>query len=258
MSLNDPETASEFYERLGRFSGLSQPEQILRAAWFQHNIKAKPRFQPKDITAFFAELNLAPPNVHPNIKKLCERRPKALLWDKNGYYLEGSLHRKLSDSIAPKHESTTTYQTAQALRGLSDDVKDPLQRTFLAETFNCYRVGAFRATIVMAWNLAYDHLLRWLLVDPVRINNFNLSLSQKYPKKSVIVKDRDSFADIKEFEVVETAQHAKLISKNVADILKEKLKRRNAAAHPSDLLITQAQADDVITDLVHNVVRKLD
>jgi hypothetical protein len=36
--------------------------------------------------------------------------------------------------------------------------------------------------------------------------------------------------------------------------LREKLKRRNAAAHPSLVVITQAQADDVVTDLVNNVL----
>ena len=62
---------------------------------------------------------------------------------------------------------------------------------------------------------------------------------------------------MKEFEAIETAYHARLINKNVSEILKEKLKKRNAAAHPSGLIVTQAQADDVITDLVNNIVLKL-
>lgn len=57
--------------------------------------------------------------------------------------------------------------------------------------------------------------------------------------------------------VSRVAQHAKLISKNIADIMREKLKRRNAAAHPSNVTFTQAQADDTITDLVHNVIARL-
>ena len=64
-------------------------------------------------------------------------------------------------------------------------------------------------------------------------------------------------ADLKEFEAIETFQHTKLLSKNTCDILREKLKRRNAAAHPSAIKVTQAQADDVVTDLVNNVILPL-
>lgn len=44
---------------------------------------------------------------------------------------------------------------------------------------------------------------------------------------------------------------------NVVEILESKLKRRNSVAHPSTIVVTQAQADDVITDLVNNVVLTL-
>jgi hypothetical protein len=36
-----------------------------------------------------------------------------------------------------------------------------------------------------------------------------------------------------------------------------KLERRNIAAHPSQVVIVQHQADDLITDLVNNVVLAL-
>lgn len=55
-------------------------------------------------------------------------------------------------------------------------------------------------------------------------------------------------------EVIEICRTAKLISKNICDILKEKLGRRNKAAHPTRISISQQQADDVVTDLVINVV----
>ena len=212
--------------------------------------------QPKDVTAFFTELSLSPPNVHVNMKRLCERKPKVLLWDRSGYYLEGNTFRNLSDTLAITQEPVT-HITSKALHGLSDLVRDTLQRSFLAETIACYRAGAFRATIVMAWNLAFDHFLRWILSAPERLLAFNQSFAHKYPKKQISIGEMDDLAEVKEYEVIETAYHAKLISKNVAEIMKEKLKRRNAAAHPSNVVITQAQADDVVTDLIHNVVAKL-
>ena len=39
--------------------------------------------------------------------------------------------------------------------------------------------------------------------------------------------------------------------------LSEKLGKRNMAAHPSLVVITQYQAEDVISDLVNNVILKL-
>ena len=44
---------------------------------------------------------------------------------------------------------------------------------------------------------------------------------------------------------------------NIIKILKEKLVKRNIAAHPSSVVVVQSQADDVVTDLVNNVVLAL-
>jgi hypothetical protein len=40
-------------------------------------------------------------------------------------------------------------------------------------------------------------------------------------------------------------------------VLKEKLEKRNTAAHPSDMTISSIAAEDVIFDLVENVILKL-
>jgi hypothetical protein len=46
----------------------------------------------------------------------------------------------------------------------------------------------------------------------------------------------------------------RLLNKNTVAILKDKLTRRNTAAHPSRITVTQHQADDAISDLVLNVI----
>jgi hypothetical protein len=61
----------------------------------------------------------------------------------------------------------------------------------------------------------------------------------------------------KESEVIAVFRTGRLLSKNVVEILEAKLKRRNTVAHPSIIVVTQAQADDAITDLVNNVVLAL-
>lgn len=256
MHPQNEENISDFYERLARFEGLSQSDQILRAAWFVQTSQKSHRFQPKDITGFFSQLSLSPPNVHTNLARHCERKPATILWDRGGYYLEGKCFRALSDTLSIKL-GVVQHITSQSLHGLADKLGQVAQRSYLAETMNCYRAGAFRASVVMAWNLAYDHLTRWLITEPARLSAFNASLSVKYPKTSSLISSLDNMSGVKEFAVVETAHHANLINKHMNDLLKEKLKRRNAAAHPSDLIITQAQADDMITDLINNVIAKL-
>jgi len=124
----------------------------------------------------------------------------------------------------------------------------------LQEALACYRVGAFRASIVMTWNLAYDHLRRWIMSDSNRLAALNAAILVRYPKKALTIALADDFDDLKESEILEACRTAKLLSKNVFDILKEKLGRRNKAAHPSSIVVSQHQADDTITDLVNNVL----
>ena len=47
------------------------------------------------------------------------------------------------------------------------------------------------------------------------------------------------------------------INDDTFKMLKAKLDRRNTAAHPSNLIIMQPQADDMISDLVNNVILAL-
>src|SRR5215467_8872662 len=110
----------------------------------------------------------------------------------------------------------------------------------------------------MTWNLAFDHLLRWILKDAKRLADFNAAIPRRYPKKSPFaIITQEHFEELKEPEVIEICNSAFLMSGNIIKILKEKLTKRNTAAHPSSVVVVQSQADDVVTDLVNNVVLAL-
>jgi hypothetical protein len=110
----------------------------------------------------------------------------------------------------------------------------------------------------MTWNLAYSHLLHWILGDTQRLTDFNTAIPRRYPKKAgLIMAKYDDFEELKEFEVIEVCNTASLVSSNIIRILKEKLGKRNTVAHPASVLVVQSQADDVVTDLVNNVVLAL-
>ncbi len=182
---------------------------------------------------------------------MAAKKPPELLRSKGGYKLQGSIRRTLD---AKYGQAETTVAVTGLLSSLPAKISDLAEQSFFSEALDCYRVKAFRAAIVMTWVLAFAHLSDWIVSDATQLSAFNGATAVRFPKKNLIVRGVDDLVELKEFEIIEVARTAKLISKNVGDILRDKLKRRNMAAHPSRVQITQAQADDVITDLVNNVV----
>jgi hypothetical protein len=140
-------------------------------------------------------------------------------------------------------------------------VSDEGERRFLSEALVCYKHQAFRAAIVMTWNLAYDHMLGWIMADPQRLSDFNTAMARRFAndrkKAALAIAQHEDFEELKEFESIEIGGTANLYSSSVKKILLDKLTKRNMAAHPSLVEVTRAQADDTITDLVNNIVLKL-
>lgn len=245
----------EFFDSQNRFSGLTINEQICRVAWFIHKVRKRDRFTPKMVADEFRALHISPPQTSVYLPRLADRKPALLLYDKNGYFLEGRERKRLDDLLAP---NTTSAAVSQLLSGLVDQISDGPERVFLDEAIRCYRVAAFRASIVMTWNLAYDHLRSWIVSDASRLAAFNDGAKRRFTKSPKIeIRTSDDFDDFKESEFIDACSTGKIISKNLEQMLREKLKRRNMAAHPSTIAILQPQADDVISDLVRNVLIQL-
>ena len=108
----------------------------------------------------------------------------------------------------------------------------------------------------MAWNLTYDHLCEFVLrTDLLR---FNTQLPKTYPKADIIsVAKRDDFSVLKESQVLQVCASSGIISGSLHKILKEKLDRRNVAAHPSGVTILEPTAEEIIRDLIENIVLRL-
>lgn len=245
----------DFFESENRFKGLSNYEQICRVAWFIHRTLKKERFSPRDIADQFRLLHINPPQMNVCLPRLADKKPPLMLWDKRGYYLEGRERKRLDDLCAP---SATSAAVSGLLGSLTLSVSDGPERVFLEEAIRCYRVAAFRASIVMVWNLAYDHLRQWVFYDKTRLQEFNEGAAKRFTNspKAIVVKIED-FDDFKESEFIDACATGKVLAKNLETMLREKLKRRNMAAHPSMIVISQPQADDVISDLVQNIILAL-
>jgi len=249
-------TLEELARKVPNFAALNHAEKIKLFIWWLHTYDGKSYVQPKDVGGCYTKLSLSPPaDVASFFRSFLERSPKQLLKNSEGYRLE----RGITDALTEKYgQRDSTIHVDKLLTTLPAKLAKPDERTYLEETLICFRNKAFRAAVVMAWNLAYDHLCHWILADKDRLADFNARSPLRYPKeKYPPVVQREDLTEMKESHVIAIALSAGLITTNVFRVLDEKLTRRNMAAHPSDVSTLQPTAEEVIRDLIENVVLKL-
>jgi hypothetical protein len=244
----------DLINKVSGFDQLSPRDKIKIFAWFLHAYRDRETFDNTAIRACFAELHLADPNVAKYLPRMVDY--KDLVKTKGNFKLERSVRVDLDKKYGVHH---SVVAVNRILTDLPEKVPRIDERSFLQEAMKCYRIEAYRSCIVMTWNLAYAHLLDWILNDDNRLAAFNAAIPKRYPKKVVTqISSYDEFLDeLKEREVIEICGSGGLFNSNILKILKEKLDRRNIVAHPSTVVVVQSQADDVVTDLVNNVVLAL-
>jgi hypothetical protein len=229
-------------------------DKIKHFAWFVQTQQQQSKFTAVDIQQCYDKLHYASPtNLRNLLKQMAAKRPPDLLRDNSGYRIEGRCKEELDKKYGQRQATIVVDAMLQSLPG---KISDQAERIFLSEALVCYRHEPFRATIVMTWNLALDHLLNWILAN--HLLAFNGAISARYPKRAgIVMNKKDDFDEFKESEVIEVCGKAGIINDNTKRILNDKLTRRNMAAHPSTVEITRYQAEDVISDLVNNVILKL-
>ena len=242
---------SEFVSAVPGFDAMADREKVRHFGWFLHTHRKMQVFATGDIRKCFEELRLVPPNVSLQLIRMAEAKPPRFIRSKGKYKLH---RREMTELDGLYGTHPTTIAASKLLTDLPATVPDLAERAFLQEAIDCYKVKAYRAAIVMTWNLTYDHLIRWIFADPVRLASLNIALVKRFSKKAPTLTALEDFENLKEFDVIESCGTARLISSNLVKILKEKLTRRNMAAHPSSIVVIEPQANDVITDLVNNVV----
>lgn len=244
-------------EELSRVAELpvkGHPDRILALGWWFHVHNGNNTFTGAQLSAYYAKLHLDPPSAFGGyLTRLVETKPPKLLKSAGGYRLHVSARQQLDATLGAR---PATVVVRHLLASLSAQLSIGTERVFLEEAIKCFEVEAYRAAIVMTWNLAYDHLCAWVLAGHVAA--FNVQMPKTAPKcRLAAIATRDGFAELKESEVVQICKSAGIVSDNIGKILKERLDRRNIAAHPSTVVFTQVQAEDFILDLVNNVVLKL-
>jgi hypothetical protein len=134
-------------------------------------------------------------------------------------------------------------------------VSDQQRKEFLAEAISCLEVQARRATVILAWIAALDHMYDYVLKHGLA--DFNVALARQPGKLGqMTIAKKDDLAEMKESDFIMVSRSAKLISNDVRKILDEKLGFRNSCAHPSSIAVGDSKVLSFIEDLVENVIAK--
>jgi hypothetical protein len=251
-------TLEELIRNVSGFDAMQHVDRTKLFAWYLHTQKGMEHVMPADISRCYEAAHLSgPKNIPQQLAQLVAKKPSEMLKNKSGYRLE----KRIRDDFDKKYgQRAITVEVTNLLRSLPSQLPDMSERTYLDEALKCFSIGAFRAAIVMTWNLAYYHLLDFIIKN--RLADFNsrwpMVFQGHHTKGSKTITRMGDFGDmLKESEVIKIARSASVISHDVAKILEDKLGRRNSAAHPSGVKIEQLQAEEFIDDLVKNVVVKI-
>ena len=233
------------------FGRWTHSDRIRLFAWFLHSTYKLDRFQTPDITRCFDDLHVErPSNTSQLLAQLTEQGH--LLKDGAGWRLAREPRDKLEQKYGQRAETVAVDRLLSELPGRITDVAC---REYLEEALICFRSGAFRAAVIMTWNVTYGHLVSVLAARS--LPRFNAQMSTMFGGKKKPVGSVDDFQKLKESEVIEVCNAGGLISKEVAKVLDEKLGKRNTAAHPSGATVDKLQAEAFISDLVKNALLKI-
>src|SRR5262249_6240799 len=143
------------------------------------------------------------------LKSLVDRSPPHVIQSRHGYKLEQRTAQALSDKYGRRE---TAVRVEKLLLELPATLPNLQERKSMEETMVCFRHVAFRSSVFMAWNLAFDHLCYWILADAKRLADFNARMPIRFPKiKYPDVTKREDFVEMKESHIIDIASSAGVI-----------------------------------------------
>lgn len=241
---------SEFVEGIEGFAQKPAAYKIQVFGAYLHDVQGKTHFAPAAINACCDQLHIPrPSNTGVFVKQMLEKRPPQLLKDKNGLRLSSSSREAMAFLAVTR---ASAVKTTALLNSLAPQLTNSVQKTFLEETLVCFKHHAYRASIVMAWNLAWNDVLDRILAN--HLAAFNSQVGTFGFKRAIAI--RSDFENLKDVDIIKIGRAAHIFDKETVKTLDEKLGKRNTSAHPSAHIVTPATAEEVISDLVLNIVLK--
>lgn len=246
---------SDFLAHNPSFAAERATDQVLAIAWFWYRHANKTTFTYAEMTNCFTSIALMPTLVTAAFTELNQGdRRKLVSPQLNVHQVATYALQDLDKKFAHCMEHHQTVEIKKLLTDLLATITDTDQRQYLDETILCLKHTAFRAATIMAWNLGYDHLCRYILADQARRAEFNKH-AVKHAAKSKVTELID-FAASKESLVLQWSRSADIIEKHPYQLLQHALDRRNMAAHPSNISPSLSNVESIIDDIVRQVIHK--
>lgn len=248
----DKKQLENFVERFDGFSKWDGKKQVDYFAYFLATETTSESFTAKQIQDCFDILSLKQyARVAVYLSENVGNKSGRYIKSKTGYRLERSVFDDIKQEV---NNEPKKVQVSQHLTDLVSKIKDPQEEAFLAEALNCYRIEAYRATIILVWILAIGHLQKYIFGQ--KLNDFNSALAKNPDKKVQKIVNYDDFSDLSEVKLIELMRSANIISNDVRKILDEKLGIRNSAAHPSGIIFTGHKITEFGLDIINNILLK--
>ncbi|WP_216293169.1 hypothetical protein [Delftia acidovorans] len=240
---------ADFTRRIQSFDSKTFSSKVEIFGWYLHEFTGKAKFSPSDITRCFDNAHSAQPgNITSLMHQLVMKKPPRLLRDAQGYRLPTNVRDQIGQTLG----RTSAASVSGLLSDLVPRISDPSQKIFLSETLICFNNKAYRAAIVMAWNMAFSDVIDRIVSN--HLAAFNTGVGTHGLKKPITRREDFEDFNVKESVIIAIGRATGVIGKGTTKILEEKLDKRNTAAHPSSTVISAATAEEVIFDLVQNII----
>jgi hypothetical protein len=255
-------TLLEFLRGIPNFQEFSRKSKILLLAYYLRQYKGMVEFSAEDIETACRGILKPPSDLRVQLRLLAKGKNSLLakgstrdVFSLNMPGMDEVESYLASTGPAPAVVDTMIADAISYLKKIIAKLGDDNQRKFMAEAVSCLAVDAPRATIVMAWAGAIDHLYDFILKH--KLADFNTALSRRTDRHAHMrISNKDDFAELKESLFIEVARSAGVITSDVRKLLDEKLGIRNTCAHPSTVEVHRSKVVNFIEELVDNVILK--
>jgi len=142
---------TNFIRQLPDFGAMPTRRKICLFGWFLHAHRNAEKFDNDAIRTCFRKVGLVVPDVTVYLPRMANSKSPELIHDRGGYKLERSVQISLD---AKYGEHQTAVAVTNLLADLPVKMPDAATKVFLTEALSCYKVRAYRAAIIMAWNFS--------------------------------------------------------------------------------------------------------
>lgn len=252
----------DFLSQFPNYADFSRKSRVVLFAFYLRQFSGSTEFSVIDIKRCFQEARFKiPTDLSALLNSLSRGKEAPLLRVKPGRFAISHYGVNEVEAVLPARSAATTPGSSLLAAALPllqrtiAKVTDPQRRVFLAEAISCLEVGARRATIILSWIAALDHMYDFVIAHG--LSAFNVALAAQPGKISKLtIKTKDDFGDLRESDFIIVCRSAGLITNDVRKLLDEKLGFRNSCAHPSSIAVGESKVLSFVEDLVDNIISK--